>query len=407
MDWSPQQEKALALVGEWIERPKKQVFYLAGYAGTGKSTLARHLSANVSGRVAFGAFTGKAALVMRSMGCRDATTIHSMLYVPYDKSTVKLRQLESELKRITEEPVDHAMWEPKKLRKMIAAERERLKQPGFELKLNADVRNSSLIVVDEVSMIDERMGIDLEGLGVPILVLGDPAQLPPVKGGGYFTSRTPDFLLTEVHRHAEGSGIVELATSIRAGRRPPRGDYHGSRIIGKSGISVEDLLKYDQVLVGRNATRQRLNSKMRQSLGRTSAYPVAGDRLVCLQNDHDAGLLNGGLFTVLEDAEGPDDGIMWIHIKDDFDGRKRSVLAHVHPFEGRLDELVGWQRREAQLFDFGYALTVHKAQGSQWPRVCVVDESRCFPDHAQRWLYTAVTRAQESVDIVDVNDYLK
>ena len=72
MDWSAQQDAALKAVGAWLKAGEPQVFRLFGFAGTGKTTLARHVAQDVDGDVAFGAFTGKAASVMRAKGCTDA-----------------------------------------------------------------------------------------------------------------------------------------------------------------------------------------------------------------------------------------------------------------------------------------------------------------------------------------------
>jgi len=80
MAWSPQQDEALVAVAAWLKRGEPQLFRLFGYAGTGKTTLAKHIAEGVEGEVAFGAFTGKAASVLRAKGCSEASTIHSMIY---------------------------------------------------------------------------------------------------------------------------------------------------------------------------------------------------------------------------------------------------------------------------------------------------------------------------------------
>ncbi len=82
MSWSPQQDRALAAVAAWMKHGEPQVFRLFGYAGVGKTTLARQLAEDVDGEVAFAAYTGKAALVLRSKGCKGARTIHSLIYRP-------------------------------------------------------------------------------------------------------------------------------------------------------------------------------------------------------------------------------------------------------------------------------------------------------------------------------------
>ena len=414
---SPQQQEALKMARAWIENPgTRQVFYLAGFAGTGKSTLARHLAADVPGRVFFGAYTGKAALVMRQMGCHNATTIHKMIYLPKDKSRLKLSRMKAELEEIENRwnklPVLTPTWQGLRLKirdltYYIQAEEKNLKRPSFTLNTGSEIKQASLVVIDEVSMIGEDMGEDLLSFDVPILVLGDPAQLPPIKSGGFFTKREPDFMLTEIHRQAAGSPVIELATMVRQGNRPPLGDYGDSRIIGKGELSISDLVtEFDQILVGMNATRHDLNRQIREEIGRTSHLPEPGDRLVCLRNDHEIGLLNGAIWEAVWCEEIDEDRIMLTLREVDHCGEQGfTVEAHRHYFEHREDELAHWEVREAQCFSYGYALTVHKAQGSQWNNVLVIDESRTFRQDARRWLYTAITRAAKSVTIIDKNGY--
>ena len=83
MQWSGQQDSALKAVSRWHKNSKgPQIFRLFGYAGTGKTTIAKEIAAAVGGGVSFGAFTGKASLVLRKKGCYGASTIHSMIYKP-------------------------------------------------------------------------------------------------------------------------------------------------------------------------------------------------------------------------------------------------------------------------------------------------------------------------------------
>ncbi len=200
MDWSAQQEKALREVADWIAEPgAPQVFRLFGYAGTGKTTLARHIAGDVEGEVQFAAFTGKAALVLRSKGCGEARTIHSMIYRPKD--------LDSD-------------------------------EPSFVLNEDSPASKASLIVIDECSMVDEDLGRDLLSFGKKVLVLGDPAQLPPVKGGGFFTEQQPDVMLTEVHRQAAGNPIIKLSMQVRAGERLALGEHGVLRVISRNAIDV-------------------------------------------------------------------------------------------------------------------------------------------------------------------------
>lgn len=409
MKWSGQQVKAIDAVNRWLIEKDQPVFRLFGYAGVGKTTLAMHLASG-AGRIQFGAYTGKAASVMRSKGCRNASTIHSLIYMPSSKSRAKLLGLQDELTELIQElscepeyqtpdpPSFDERSEVKKLKAKIQEEQERLKKPAFVLNPDADVRYADLVVIDECSMVGERIGEDLLSFEVPILVLGDPAQLPPVRGGGYFTAQEPDIMLTEIHRQAEGNPIIDLATKVRKGEHLELGEYGASQVI--EGKPPQELVtNADQVLVGRNLTRRRCNLRMRKLLGRgEDDLPVAGDKVVCLRNDHEEGLLNGTIWEVT-DAMAVDDLEMMMLTVENEDGQSTTVSAHTHYFKGIEEELAYYEIRNAQCFDFGYALTTHKAQGSQWPNVFVFDESHVFRGNKKKWLYTAITRASDRVTI--------
>ena len=244
--FSPQQDDALRAIADWLKakpgtRGTPPIFRLFGYAGTGKTTLARTIAEAVDGEVKFAAFTGKAAMVMRSKGCSKASTIHSLIY----------RARES-----GEEVPDFVLWD---------------EAPASEAKL---------IVIDECSMVDAELGRDLMSFGVPVLVLGDPAQLPPVQGGGYFTEAEPDAMLTEVHRQAFDNPIVRLSMAVRAGERLQPGDYGDTQVVRRDALDPQRVIDAEQVLVGRNATRRAYNMRMRERRGYEGALPAAGDKLV-------------------------------------------------------------------------------------------------------------------------------
>lgn len=405
MNWSPQQTKAIDAVGRWLKQSDQPVFRLFGYAGTGKTTLAQHLASG-AGRVHFAAYTGKAASVMKDKGCSYASTIHSLIYMPADRSRMNLLELQRKLEMLIHEIESEPDYdggvndvkEVKELKKQILEEQERLKKPAFVLNPDSEIRGADLVVIDECSMVGERIGEDLLSFEVPILVLGDPAQLPPVKGGGFFTDHKPHSMLTEIHRQAADNPIIDLATRVRKGEYLKTGQYGNSLVI--SGKPDEHLVMgADQVLVGRNATRRKCNHKMRRLLGRGhDVLPVAGDKLVCLRNDREEGLLNGTIWEVTDAEKVPDMELMSLTVESE--GISTTVSAHTHYFKGIEDQLAYYEIREAQCFDYGYALTTHKAQGSQWPSVFIFDESWVFRgDARRRWLYTAITRAADKVVI--------
>jgi ATP-dependent exoDNAse (exonuclease V) alpha subunit len=363
MQWSPEQERALAAVADWLKAGDRPVFRLFGYAGTGKTTLARHVAESVKGDAVFAAFTGKAAHVMRNKGCRDAGTIHSLIYRP----------------RGEDEEV-----------------------PTFILNEDSAAGKAALIVIDECSMVDEEIGRDLLSFDVPVLVLGDPAQLPPVAGGGFFTEAEPDVMLTEVHRQATDDPIIRLSMIVREGGALVEGAYGASRVIGRDEVEQEEVILADQILVGRNVTRRSYNARIRQLLERGSEVPVAGDKLVCLRNARKRGLLNGSLWHV-DRARKPRKGLLRYTLSpEEGEMGKRRTVVSINPafFDGTAAALSYPERRRSDEFDFGYVLTVHKAQGSQWDDVYLFDESFAFREHARRWLYTGITRAATRITIV-------
>jgi len=406
-DLTTEQNNALAAIQRWIKDPDQQVFRLFGYAGTGKSTIAKEFDRMVGGLTLYAAFTGKAALVLQRKGC-PATTIHKLIYVPAPKSTKVLEELMDELVMLQAQ--DKANRDVKKfdlrlkeeidsLEEEISQENARANQPSFAPNPESDLKEADLLVIDEVSMVGKPMAKDLLAFGVKILVLGDPAQLPPVADTGFFTQAEPDFLLTEVHRQAADSPVLALATTVRQGDDLPRGQHGTSRVLSRGVLELDEVARgFDQILVGTNRARRDTNRLIRQELGFTSELPEEGDKLICLRNDYDVGLLNGSQWTVL-DSHTVNDDVIRLTVESD-DGGSMSVSCWRHYFEGRDKDLKPWDVRCFQAFDFGYAITVHKAQGSSWPNVLVIDESHIFRGNARKHLYTAITRASESVTVV-------
>ncbi len=364
--FTPHQDAALKAVAAWVDaRPGSggtpQVFRLFGYAGTGKTTLARHLAEHVDGKVAFAAFTGKAALVMRRKGCAGASTIHSLIYRARDSGE---------------------------------------ETPSFELWDDSPAANAKLIVIDECSMVDAELGRDLLSFGAPVLVLGDPAQLPPVQGGGFFTDAEPDAMLTEVHRQAADDPIIHLSMAVRAGEWIEPGRYGESEVVAKAALDPARVLAADQVLVGRNATRRAYNARLRERRGFADPLPQADDKLVCLRNNRRKGLFNGGLWSVKQRSAARAAALGLRLAPDEDIGRIVKVKVRRECFTGGLEDLDWQQRKRYDEFDYGYVLTVHKAQGSQWDDVVLFDESFAFGESRARWLYTGITRAARRLTIV-------
>lgn len=411
MIFTPEQDRALEGVRRWLASGDSLVYHFFGYAGTGKTTLAKHIRDNVDGDVWFLAYTGKAAHVLRSKGCYGATTIHSAIYHSREKSAAHIRDSHERLAELIEElrteydaSDEFIEQHPKvrELRAQIKEEEKAAEQPFFVLNPNSDIKDAELIIIDECSMVDDRIGSDLLSFGVPVLVLGDPAQLPPIMGGGYFTENVkPDVMLTEIHRQAAESPILRLATDVRQEKPLTPGDYGDLCRVLPFGAKIdpEEVLSYDQILVGRNRTRHSTNRKVRVLLGISDPYPVVGDRLVCRKNNHELGLLNGAIYYVTALTGVMDRKVHMAIRPEDSDG-SLDVVAHEHFFLGTEDELGFFEKKGAERIEYGYGVTVHVSQGSQWDSVLLFDESFCFRKDRYRWLYTGITRAANRLTVV-------
>lgn len=372
MEWSPQQADALKKIKRWyLDRNAPQVMRVFGYAGTGKTTLAREIASIVNGVTLFMTFTGKAALVLRKKGCAGASTIHSAIYKPK----------QDEVTGYTE----------------------------FILNPDGPVSTASLVVVDEVSMVGEEIGRDLLSYGTKILVLGDPFQLPPIKGEGFFTAQTPDVLLTEIHRQAADNPIIRMSMDIREGRGLKPGAYGDSLVVQRPQADSEwlreQVVSADQLLVGMNATRQKFNRRVRDIKGLPAPgqdwMPVDGDRLVCLKNNRTKGLLNGGLWSVRQVVSFDGRKVTMLIDSIDDDKAPRTEVEVPYQFFTGAEKDLDWRAKKfADEFTYGYALTVHKSQGSAWDNVLLFDESHIFRENAAKHLYTAVTRAAEKVTVI-------
>lgn len=387
MEISNDKKVALKKIVHWYahDTKQKQFLTLGGYAGTGKTTLIAVLrkvllSQNPKLKVAFAAFTGKAARVLQTyLHSHDLLhkgdsvgTIHSLIY-----SVIENDQHEI------------IGWKRKE-------------------SLKAD-----LIVIDEASMVDQKIWQDLLSYEVPILAVGDHGQLPPVTGQ-FNLMEKPEITLTEIHRQLVDHPIIKVSVLARQKGVIPVGNYGGGvRKLSKNDPEAQEIMdNYLQnynpetlVLCGYNNTRIRLNNYLRTILGFESAEPQAGDRIICLRNKPAHGLFNGMVGT-LQRIHDRDEHFYEVVVAFDdsavsFEGlavKKQFGAATTLSFTRELRALT----LKAELFDFAYALTVHKAQGSQATRVILFEErfKQMSDLDWRRWLYTAVTRAQEELIIL-------
>jgi exodeoxyribonuclease-5 len=208
-------------------------------------------------------------------------------------------------------------------------------------------------------------------------------------------------MLTEVHRQARDDPIVRLSMQVRNHERLEIGDYGATSVVRRADFDPARALETDQILVGRNATRRAYNGRLRERRGFDDPMPLAGDKLVCLRNNRKKGLFNGGLWKV---AERPTTrrSILRLRLVPDEGFAGKGVKVSVRPecFSGAIEKLEWPQRKKYDEFDYGYVLTVHKAQGSQWDDVVLFDESFAFQESRERWLYTGITRAAKRLTVV-------
>jgi exodeoxyribonuclease V len=381
------QTSAIKAAVDWYKNRRKvqNVFQINGLAGTGKTSIIPYiiddLKLDRERDVVFGTYTGKAASVLRKKGipCR---TIHSLIY------------------------------------KLVRTDRGAL---VWDLNENSDVRTAKLIVLDEVSMVDDETAADLLSFGTPAIVLGDHGQLSPVNGKAAFSLNNPDAVLTQIHRQAAENPIIQIARMARTGQVIRYDEYGGAvLVVPRYKIETAQLLAAGQVICGFNKTRLELNNRMRHGLGQYTELPTGLDeKIICLRNDHRRGLLNGMFVQLdeIEELEGigfkavvlNEEGIAVgdYHSPDESaDREKLRVYSGFFLDHQRFDP--GRGERDSELkrgmveATFGHSITCHKSQGSQWENVLVWDDGLGKTrGERSRWLYTAITRASESLVIAD------
>jgi exodeoxyribonuclease-5 len=388
MKLSSDQEKALSNLLSWFNEKGRQYISLGGYAGTGKTTLISFLREklhkdNSKLKVSFCAYTGKAARVLRlklveakALYSEDSVgTIHSLIYSP------------------------------------ITDDRDEI--IGWELKKSID---SDLIVIDEASMVDESIWNHLLSFGIPIIAVGDHGQLPPINGKFNLMAK-PDLTLEEIHRQARENPIIKLSILARTEGTIPFGSF-GKNIAKLNNLEsesrelIENMLRdYSPetlVLCGYNSTRIKLNNFIRSSLDFIGEAPQQGERVICLRNNHAKEIFNGMLGKIITVEKKNED---WYKAEILMDGEEKPYKGKVYISQFNRKEPINftserYKTKEGDLFDFGYALTVHKAQGSQAKKVVVFEErfSKMDDEQWRRWLYTAITRAEEELFIVGTRE---
>jgi exodeoxyribonuclease-5 len=273
-----------------------------------------------------------------------------------------------------------------------------------------------LIIVDEASMVDDAIWQDLLAFGIPILAVGDHGQLPPV-GSSFNLMASPMVRLERIFRQEVDSPIIEVATLARESGLLPVRDYGTGvrkidRNLPETGVMVQELLDSWRpdlmILCGYNATRVKLNQAIREMRDMGSPEPRSGDQVVCLRNNRGRHIYNGMIGRIIRVTPATDEnGGQWYEAEIALEGEDYTYVGYIwrEQFGAPAtikDVPVAPDGERGDLWDFGYALTVHKAQGSQAERVLVFEErfARSSEEDWRRWLYTAVTRAQLELTVV-------
>jgi exodeoxyribonuclease-5 len=376
IDWSADQRQALARVGDWFEGSGEQVFGLEGPAGSRKSTIAVELDKHLGCDVAFGTYTGKAASVLQRKGCDTADTLDALVYRRPAWWTC-------------------AQTDCKKPPCQKLCRHARIHYGEKKLWIDGPLSKAGAVVIDEASMVNDQLAADLLSFNVKVLAVGDPYQLPPIHGPRALLSGSTGYLLTEVHRQALGSPIIRMATTVRTGGYLTLGQYGTSAVQRGGRIEDEQLLDAD---AGTHAMRRRINAHVREILG-YSGPPRVGEKILCTRNARSKGLQNGTVWTVL--SVGFDDPwFVSLEIADDR-GKTAEVNVLMELFDGDIaDQTEGGDGTAGEQFCWGYCLTCHKSQGSEWDRVLVIDESAVFRKDRTAWLYTSITRAADVLTVV-------
>ena len=380
LELSPDQQHAHDTIVAWYEDRKELLITLGGYAGTGKTTLTAAIAATLRKKhknliVAFVCFTGKAASVLKRKLDRAGAlkseehcgTIHKLIYTP--RTDINGRIIG---------------W---------------YKAP----KIDAD-----LVVLDEASMVDEQLFKDLASYGKPILAVGDHGQLPPIKEG-FNLMADPQLRLEHIHRQAADNPIIKASMLVRLKGTIPYCNWDGKVIKVPPGTDIVrflDSVRETLFITSTNKTRIALNQRIRETIGAKSLKPGAGDKVICLKNNRDLGIFNG-MTGVIQEIRDAGEYHYFATLKmdgiDEPIAQKINKLQFGNPKTLQGNEIAALDRRQyGLLFDWGYAMTAHKAQGSEAAQVVVYDDCDWMKDEdmRRRWRYTAYTRAAEKLIIV-------
>lgn len=374
----------------WWKNRNDQVFEIAGAAGTGKTTTIKYILKDIGipiNKVLFAAFTGKAATQLARQGLPAMTTAAAF----YEFVPEICRDEDG--KMIT-------LPSGKVRTKLVRKKRTHLK------------KDYVAIVIDEGTMINEKEKEDILSFGLPTFALGDINQLPPVFGNPAFMVK-PNVILKQLMRQAENDPIVWIAHRIIDGRSLSTGVYGNSSIIKRSDLSDIHFKNADIVICGTNRLRYGVNTMFRENIKNFSNldFPHVGEKLLCKRNNWsrkvgDCIYLTNGTtgFVDFVDRESFNGKRIKLDFRPDF---TKKVFRNINVDYQRLMRTSEFLESDLSslsigmdLFEFGYCITTHASQGSQWDKVLGLAEMYTSDlDYIRKYLYTMVTRASYSITL--------
>ena len=408
MELTKLQKEAIRRIRDW-RKSSRQQFVLTGYAGTGKTTVFEYILNDLGlseENVIFACPTGKAAASLRQKGHESASTVASAFYVPVDRDETEklvahyidrlalpyecdafmegrdLAQVVDEIRRrfhdLSDDDRDKAsdggtvpLPENKSYRRSME-DVEFVKRS--EIRFIEGKKNVELMFVDEASMLNDEQIEDILSFEKPVLFVGDPFQLPPVKGENSLMQEEADFHLDEIHRQEVGNPIIRASEMIRGGKLPDFGLYGSFMRIPENEFHESDRLRRtmfgaDQVICGYRRTVDSLNDLFRSDKGYKSELPLEGEKLLCVKNNHRIGLTNGTVCRVVWSAShwSRDKGTFRMDVATDFGDVMDGVEVDVRSFVPEAKDMFhGGHMKHYNQFKFGYAITCHAAQGSEY-----------------------------------------
>lgn len=383
------QEKAVQDAVKWFRHESKQVFEIAGWAGSGKSVVLHEITNRLNleeHEYMAMAYTGQAACVMRTKGFYGARSIHSSLY-ELIKKPIKYKKNDPFDKINTTFNTKEYYYEFAPIPKGFL--------PGYV----------KLFVIDEGYMVPRSMMRDILKHGIKVLVAGDPGQLPPINDEPGFLTGEGIHYLTEIMRQEADNPILYLATRARYGE-PINCGLYGNRalVIEDKDLTVDMVMNIGNVVCATNKTRDMFNHSVRYQLGYPE-YPIYGDRVICRANNWQCSVDNIALangltgyiasqVSVDKFLNSPAGTFRMDFLPDLLDRPFTNLRTNKEFFNASIDrknEIKADRHRKSELFEYAYALTTHLAQGAEYPAGILIEEF-LRPNIQNKLIYTGITR---------------